>query len=302
MKGVKKTIMLFCVMLLVFTMSTQMVFASETETSGRIDSVLLLLEDGTVVSVSIDDYVTMFLFREGALYDFVSNEDGNFNVYGVVSGNKFILIDDYVFAYISDPNSALDEAEEIPYIEVQTFMKAYVDEETGEVQLIPIGEDGPVDKSDLAALIEEAEKLSEEDYTTESWQALVEALEEAIIVYENPEATQEEVDEALEALQLAIDELEEKTNEPYVKAVFIPTEAISFYGHVIVTPYNIPDAAFYTVKTSLSDGRDPDVSTIFIKFGQTKDLPRVFYNETVTVKVFNADKELLYTFENVPLK
>ncbi|XEC95745.1 S-layer homology domain-containing protein [Paenibacillus tarimensis] len=62
-----------------------------------------------------------------------------------------------------------------------------------------------VDKSALQTKVDEinGENLQEENYTEASWQMLQEALVAAQAVLENPEATQTEVDDALEALTAA---------------------------------------------------------------------------------------------------
>ena len=64
-----------------------------------------------------------------------------------------------------------------------------------------------VDKSALSTAIKEAEALNADEYTEESWAAVETALADAKAVYDNPEATQVEVDEATAALNAAIDRL-----------------------------------------------------------------------------------------------
>ena len=61
--------------------------------------------------------------------------------------------------------------------------------------------------SALNALIAECEKLNENDYTSESWKAFSEVLTVAIGVQVNPEATQEEIDEATADLKAAMADL-----------------------------------------------------------------------------------------------
>ena len=65
------------------------------------------------------------------------------------------------------------------------------------------------EKSELQDLIVQAEGLDENKFTVESWQTLVNALQEAKEVNDNENAMQEEVDEAIKNLQAAIDNLEE---------------------------------------------------------------------------------------------
>ncbi|WP_440895141.1 polysaccharide lyase family 8 super-sandwich domain-containing protein [Amphibacillus sp. Q70] len=70
-----------------------------------------------------------------------------------------------------------------------------------------------VDQSALVALVKEAEKLDETDYTEASYADLVEALKAAQMILDADEVTQEEVDQALENLQTALDQLEEKADK-----------------------------------------------------------------------------------------
>lgn len=62
-------------------------------------------------------------------------------------------------------------------------------------------------KDKLEALIDEAKEMSEENYTKESFEALQRALEAAQVVFNNPEATQAEINAATETLQQALDSL-----------------------------------------------------------------------------------------------
>ena len=76
-----------------------------------------------------------------------------------------------------------------------------------------------VDKSELEALIKEAEEYKEEDFTAESWQALTDALEAAKEVMNDKDASQEEVDEARDNLQAAINGLEEAVDKTLLEAM-----------------------------------------------------------------------------------
>lgn len=67
-----------------------------------------------------------------------------------------------------------------------------------------------VDKTALTAKIAEAQGLSQNIYTAESWAALQTALSAAIVVNTDADATQTEVDAALAGLQAAIDGLVRK--------------------------------------------------------------------------------------------
>lgn len=65
-----------------------------------------------------------------------------------------------------------------------------------------------VDKSLLEAEIEKAEKLTEKDYTADSWKELAAALKVAKDVEADTDATQDDVDKAYEALEAAVEGLE----------------------------------------------------------------------------------------------
>ncbi|MCD8051544.1 MAG: hypothetical protein LUE89_07690, partial [Clostridiales bacterium] len=76
-----------------------------------------------------------------------------------------------------------------------------------EATFTALTEEETVDTSSLTAAIEQAEALTESDYTADSWSALQTALESAKTVAANADATQTEVDEAASALSAAIDAL-----------------------------------------------------------------------------------------------
>ena len=64
-----------------------------------------------------------------------------------------------------------------------------------------------VDKSKLEAAIKDAKKLSEKKYTAKSWKVFVQALADAQAVYDDSNATQKQVDDALQSLLKAISDL-----------------------------------------------------------------------------------------------
>lgn len=73
--------------------------------------------------------------------------------------------------------------------------------------------DKTTDRSELAAALENAEKISKDKYTDDSWQALQNAIAEAKIVMDKQDATQEEIDEQVDALNEAIKGLVQKKDE-----------------------------------------------------------------------------------------
>ncbi|MBS6676676.1 MAG: FIVAR domain-containing protein, partial [Clostridiales bacterium] len=72
-----------------------------------------------------------------------------------------------------------------------------------------------VEKGALSALIQEAERRNEEDYTAESWSEMIRILEQAKAVAEKEDASQEEVDNMTALLSTALENLEpeEKPSE-----------------------------------------------------------------------------------------
>lgn len=60
----------------------------------------------------------------------------------------------------------------------------------------------------MAELIQKADQLSAQAYTADSWNALQDALDQAKIVMDDGNATQTQIDEATDALQKAIDQLQ----------------------------------------------------------------------------------------------
>lgn len=71
--------------------------------------------------------------------------------------------------------------------------------------------DVEVDKEELVNVITEAEKLKVEDYTSDTWKTFEESLNLAREVLDNTEASQEEVDNAVDTLKSAIESLVKKS-------------------------------------------------------------------------------------------
>lgn len=71
-----------------------------------------------------------------------------------------------------------------------------------------------IDKTALAAKIQEAQALTESDYTADSWAVLQSALAEAVKVNEADDVDQQAVDQALAALENALAALEGASDDP----------------------------------------------------------------------------------------
>ncbi|NLW41098.1 MAG: S8 family serine peptidase, partial [Tissierellia bacterium] len=103
--------------------------------------------------------------------------------------------------------------------EIELRLVDFADNEVVEILSVQDLEHKPADKSQLKAKIEEAEKLEERLYTKESWEIFAQALADAKRVFENEEATQAEVDQALENLRNAIEGLVGLTVEEIITKI-----------------------------------------------------------------------------------
>lgn len=83
-----------------------------------------------------------------------------------------------------------------------------------------------VNKDLLMALIEESNTLKEKDYTPNSWKLFIQSLTKAKDRIENSASTQEEVNDALSALQNAIDQLLNKADVSALEALIRETEEL----------------------------------------------------------------------------
>ena len=72
----------------------------------------------------------------------------------------------------------------------------------------------PSDTSELETVIDKANKLDASKYTEKSWNVLQNAIDVGYKVLENKDATQEEINAAVDAINNAIDKLEVKSLNP----------------------------------------------------------------------------------------
>ncbi len=164
--------------------------------------------------------------------------------------------------------------------------------------------DPEVDKTQLVEVIAEALTKNEEDYTEESWEPFAQALQAAIEVRDNEEATQEQVDEALANLTAAMNLLvEEDRPTPEIIATF-HRSMIGNFGHISIQVQNIEGAAKFDVVYHLSDNPDGSQNiqeTQIVDIGQRAGL--IFYDpnqyNTITIRIYDVNKVLLYTFTNI---
>ena len=83
------------------------------------------------------------------------------------------------------------------------------------------------DRSALSDLIDEAQALNEADYTSDTWQALKDALEAAKAVVEDEDASQQAIDDAADALRNAIDGLIARGDKTELNGLIAGAEALN---------------------------------------------------------------------------
>ena len=131
-------------------------------------------------------------------------------------------------AVLKDANATQEQVDNA----YNQLVKAYLD-----LRLIP-------DKSLLEDLINQAERLNVVNYTKASFDGLTKALNEAKVVYENPNATQKEVDNAKATLEKAINNLEVtpinngdttsvKTGDNNLAEIFAGLGLLSMAGYIV---------------------------------------------------------------------
>lgn len=100
----------------------------------------------------------------------------------------------------------------------------------------------PVDRSQLSFLISEADGLDQGRYTAASWSAFADALNQAKSVYQDDNATQEQIDESVKVLEHTIAALEEvpydTTNEITIRKVTNITPVGKRVGFVVIGSAN----------------------------------------------------------------
>jgi hypothetical protein len=168
-----------------------------------------------------------------------------------------------------------------------------------------------VDKEALEAKIEEVANLNEQEYTEDSWANLQTALVAAEAVVANDDATQAEVDQALENLIAAIEGLEPVEEEPepgepqLVEAVFLENQFLRNFGYVRIQVVGIEGAAKYRVQFFLNDkddGKIPEWTEIMNIEGDDYESNLIFYmpEDKLTIEIYAEDGEiLLHTFRDV---
>lgn len=112
----------------------------------------------------------------------------------------------------------------------------------------------PADKSDLEATLATLDDLKESDYTPASWEALQTPIAKATAVKNNASATQDEVDEALAALNMAINALAKPGNKTALKSAITSAKALkkSDYNVAAIT-WNVFETCIEEAEAVVND-------------------------------------------------
>lgn len=167
-----------------------------------------------------------------------------------------------------------------------------------------------VDKEALKQKIAEAEELKEIDYTKESWDNLQSALNSAKVVAGKIDATQTEVDSALNNLVNAINGLV-KTTE--IKAIleFTPDEILNEgfeLGKIRVYVAGIPNADKYSVEYSVRDEKGSQtklVKTQKAKIGEENpDLIQLGEGTQIKICIYDSEGKVISVLgeDNIKIK
>ncbi len=124
------------------------------------------------------------------------NQNRNESDYTKESWKVFTKAMELAQAVLTDPKATQAEVDDA----VQAVRKA-----VEQLQVMK------VDKTALEKLVEENQNRNESDYTKESWKVFTKAMELAQAVLTDPKATQAEVDDAVQAVRKAIEQLQEVT-------------------------------------------------------------------------------------------
>ncbi|MCD8333808.1 MAG: FIVAR domain-containing protein [Clostridiales bacterium] len=120
-----------------------------------------------------------------------------------------------------------------------------------------------VDTTALTAAIEQAEALTESDYTASTWAAMQTALTSAKSVLSDADATQTQVDEAIAALNSAIDALEAPVSEETQEELKTTVSQVSVLIQTL-TQSGYTTESWDAVQTALAAANavlsDPDAS------------------------------------------
>ncbi len=169
--------------------------------------------------------------------------------------------------YTSDSWAVLLKALDAAYVTMdkEGLTQKEVDDAQTDLQDAIDNLETPADKTELAAMIAEAEEtmsgLDKNAYTVDSWEALEESLAAAKAVMEDPDATQRQADAARDALLDALEHLTLADEQAF--AVYSVTDnSLTFYTGIPPAEGTYQDKAATTVYTEVDSIDASDVDDI----------------------------------------
>ena len=149
------------------------------------------------------------------------------------------------------------------------------------------------DKSALEALIKEAEKYEEEDYTTDSWQALQDALDAAKEVINDENALESDVKDALNNLTDAIGNLVLRADKSRLQALYDMVEGLdkSLYTEATVANLTEPMANAKAVLANVDATQEEVDSAYEVLIRAYLDL-RLIPNKDLLAELINKANSL----------
>lgn len=157
-----------------------------------------------ITKADYDRYIAGMTYGDGAAATVVDNGDGTHTYTFVFDSLTRAMRVSYALDLGGSANGA-----DLPVV------TAYLVLDTGDATLVDAG-DAAISKEALQSKVDQAKGLAEADYTAESWKAFAEALTAAQLTLEKTDATQAEVDTALDALTKAYDGLQKAEPAPTV--------------------------------------------------------------------------------------
>lgn len=121
-----------------------------------------------------------------------------------------------------------------------------------------------VEKSEIEALIEEAEDLNKDYYTKPTWNKLKEVLELAIEIYDDENATQDEVDDIMRKLVDAINNLKKESKSTSSTGVDDYYPPVRPQPEMTVSPVTVTKYSLFSETFTISIVNDTLLSRVYI--------------------------------------
>ncbi|TJY40669.1 hypothetical protein E5161_16060 [Cohnella pontilimi] len=158
-----------------------------------------------------------------------------------------------------------------------------------------------VDKTDLAETITAAEALIEEKYTPDSWAALQSAVQRAAAVNEDPNAPQERIDSAEQAVKTAVANLVPDTEAPVTRAETDPAYTDGWFRSPVTVTLTAEDDVSGIAMTEYKLSADAEWQTYESPVVLSEDgIYELFYRSTDRAGNEESAKSLTVRIDQTP--